>query len=64
LISHTYVLEPKGHGRVATGAEGRDERRLDLVFFLQRNLEITIVAIYKAQEIATGHGIYDLVNVR
>ena len=25
LISHTCVLEPKGHGRVAVGAKGRNE---------------------------------------
>ena len=39
------VLEPEGHGRVAVGAKGHNERRLDLVFFLQRDLVITRVAI-------------------
>ena len=34
LIGHTRVLELEGHHRVAVGNEGRDERRLDLVFFL------------------------------
>ena len=34
LISCTHVLEPEGHGCVAVGAEWRNERRLDLVFFL------------------------------
>ena len=34
LISHTRVLEPEGHGCVAVGAKGRNERRLDLVFLL------------------------------
>ena len=34
LISRTRVLELKGHGHVAVGTEGHDERRLDLVFFL------------------------------
>ena len=41
LISCTYVFEFEGHGHVAVGAEGRDERRLDLVFFLQHDLVIT-----------------------
>ena len=34
LISHPSVLESEGHGGVAICTEGRDERRLDLVFLL------------------------------
>ena len=54
LISRTHVLDPEGHGRVAVGAKGRDERRLDLVFLLQRDLVVTRVAISKAQELVVG----------
>ena len=45
LIGRPGILESEGHGHVAVGAEGRDERRLDLVFFLQHDLVITRVAI-------------------
>ena len=48
LISHTCILEIKGHGHVAVGAKGRNEQCLDLDFFLQRDLVITRVAISKA----------------
>ena len=40
LISRTHVLESEGHGHVAIGAEGHNERHLDLIFFLQRDLVI------------------------
>ena len=34
LISRSLVFETKRHGHVVVGAEGHDERCLDLVFFL------------------------------
>ena len=34
LICSTNILESKGHGGVAVGAKGCDERRIDLVFLL------------------------------
>ena len=37
LISCPGVLESEGHGGVAVRTEGRDERRLDLVFLLGRS---------------------------
>jgi hypothetical protein len=45
LVSHTIVLEPEGHSCVAVITKRRDERRLDLVFFFERDLVITRVAV-------------------
>ena len=45
LISRACIFGSEGHGHVVVGAEGRDERRLNLVFFLQHDLVITRVAI-------------------
>ena len=40
LVGRPGVLEFKGHGGVAVHTEGHDERRLDLVFFLEGDLVI------------------------
>ena len=47
LVGSPGVLEPKRHGRVVVGAEGRDEGCLDLVVLFESDLVITRVAIEK-----------------
>ena len=45
LIGRPGVLESEGHGGVAVRPKRRDERRLDLVFFLEEDLVIAGVTI-------------------
>ena len=54
MVGSASVLEPERHGRVAVGAEGRDEGCLDLVVLFESDLVITRVAIEKGKQLATG----------
>ena len=64
MISHPGVLESKGHSGVAVRTEGRDERRLDLVFFLEGNLVIAGVTVEETEQFTAGGGVYNLVYPR
>ena len=61
MISHPDVFESKGHSGVAVRTEGRDERRLDLVFFLGGDLVIAGVTAEKGEQLAASGGVYNLV---
>ena len=54
LVGSPSVLEPERHGRVAVGAEGRDEGCLDLVVLVESDLVITRVPIEKGKQLAAG----------
>ena len=56
MIGHPSVLEPEGHGGVAVRTEGRDERCLDLIFFLEGDLVIAGVTIEEGEQFAAGGG--------
>ena len=45
LISHPDILEFEGHCGIAIRAERHDERCLDLIFFLERDLVIAGVTV-------------------
>jgi len=64
LLGHPSVLEFEGHSGVAVSTERRDERRLDLVFFLEGDLMIAGVTVEKGEQFAAGGGVYDLVYPR
>ena len=64
LIGRPSVLESEGHGGVAVRTEGRDERRLDLVFILEGDLVIARVTIKEGEQFAAGGGVYNLVYPR
>ena len=54
LISRPGILESKGHGGVAVRTEGRDEQRLDLVFFLEGDLVIAGVTVKEGEQFAAA----------
>ena len=64
LIGCSGVLKFEGHSCVAICTEGRDERRLDMVFFLVGDLMITGVTVKKGEQFAAGGGVYNLVYPR
>ena len=64
LIGHPGVLESEGHGGVAIRTKGHDERRLDLVFFLEGDLMIAGVIVEKGEQFIAGGGVYNLVYPR
>ena len=64
LIGHPGVLESKGHGGIAVCSKGRDERRLDLVFFLEGDLVIAGVTVKEGEQFVAGGGVYNLVYLR
>ena len=64
LIGHPGVLESEGHGGVAVCTEGRDERRLDLIYFLEGYLVIAGVTIKEGEQFAADGGVYNLVYPR
>ena len=64
LISRPNVLEFEGHGGVAIRTEGGDERRLDLIFFLEGDLVIAGVTVKEGEQFAAGSGVYNLVYQR
>ena len=64
LIGRPSVLESKGHSGVAVCTERRDERRLDLVFFLEGDLVITGVTVKEGEQFVAGGGVYNLVYPR
>ena len=61
MIGRPGVLESKGQGGVAVCTEGRDERRLDLVFFLEGDLVIAGVTVKEGEQFVAGDGVYNLV---
>ena len=61
LISCPGVLESEGHSGVAVCTEGRDERCLDLVLFLEGDLVIAGVIVEEGEQFAAGGGVYNLV---
>ena len=64
LVCRPSVLEFEGHGGVVVGTERRDERRLDLVFFLEGDLVIAKVTIKEGEQFVAGGGVYNLVYLR
>ena len=64
LIGRPGVLESEGHGGVAVRTEGRDERRLDLVFFLEGDLVIARVTVKEGEQFIAGGGVYNLIYMR
>ena len=64
MISHPDVLESKGHGGVAICNEGCDERRPDLIFFLEGDLVIAGVTVKEGEQFIAGGGVYNLVYPR
>ena len=54
LIGRPGVLESEGHGGVAVRTEGRNERRLDLVFFLEGDLVIAGVIVKEGEQFTAG----------
>ena len=61
LIIHPGVLESEGHGGVAVHTEGRGERCLDLVFFLEGDLVIARVTVKEGEQFVADGGVYNLV---
>ena len=64
LIGRPSVLESEEHGGVAVCTEGRDERCLDLVFFLEGNLVVARVTVKEEEQFIAGGGVYNLVYPR
>ena len=64
LVGCPGVLESKGHGGVAVCTEGHDERRLDLVFFLEGDLDIARVTVKEGEQFVAGGGVYNLIYPR
>ena len=64
LIGHPSILESKGLGGVAVRTKGRDEWRLDVVFFLEGDLVIAGVTNKEGEQFAAGGGVYNLVYPR
>ena len=64
LVGHPGVLESEGQGGITICTEGRDERHLDLVFFLEGDLVIARVTIREGEQFAADGGVYNLVYSR
>ena len=64
LVCRPSVLESEGHDGVVVGTERRDERHLDLVFFLEGDLVIAKVTIKEGEPFVVGGGVYNLVYLR
>ena len=64
LIGRPGVLESEGHSGVAVCTERHDERRLDLVFFLEGDLVITGVIVKEGEQFTAGGGVYNLIYLR
>ena len=64
LVDCPGVLESEGHGGIAICTKRRDERRLDLVIFLEGYLVIARVTIEKGEQFTAGGGVYNLVYPR
>ena len=64
MIGCPGVLESKGHSGVAVCTERRDERRLDLVVFLEGYLVIVGVTIEEGEQFTAGGGVYNIVHPR
>ena len=64
MIGRPGVLESKGHGGVIVRTEGHNERHLDLIFFLERDLVIAGVTVEEGEQFIAGGGVYNLVYPR
>ena len=64
MIGSPDVLESEGHSCVAVCTERRDERCLDMVFFLEGDLMITGVTVKEGEQFVAGGGVYNLVYPR
>ena len=64
MIGSPDVLESEGHSCVAVCPERRDERCLDLVFFLEGDLIIAGVTVKEGEQFAADSGVYNLVYPR
>jgi hypothetical protein len=62
LIGSVCVLQPERHHHVAVGTERGDEHGCLLVFFLDCDLVVPGVAVKEAEQVATHHGVDDLIN--
>ena len=54
LTGRPSILETEGHGGIAVRTERRDERRLDLVIFLQGYLMIARVTVEEGEQFTVG----------
>ena len=59
LLGHPSVLESEGHGGIAVCTKRRDERRLDLVFFLEGDLVIARVKVEEGEQFIASGGVYN-----
>ena len=64
LVGHPGVLESEGQGGITICTEGRDERHLDLIFFLERDLVIAGVTFKEGEQFAASGGVYNLIYLR
>jgi hypothetical protein len=49
LIGGSCILQPEGHCCVCICSKGGDERRFDLIFFLESDLMVTRVAVEEGE---------------
>jgi hypothetical protein len=64
LVGGAGVLQPERHRCVAVGAKWGDEHGLLLVFFLDDDLVVPGVAVEETEQVASYHGVDDLINLR
>ena len=64
MVGHPGILESERHGGIAIRTERHDERRLDLVVFLEGYLVIARVTIEEGEQFVAGGGVYNLVYPR
>ena len=64
LIGRPSILESEGHGGIVVRTETHDERRLDMVFFLEGDLVIARVTVKEGEQFVVDGGVYNLVYLR
>jgi hypothetical protein len=58
------AFEPKGHASVVVAPYWHDEHRLLFSLYRHLNMVVTTEHVEEAQQVATCHGIHNLVNAR
>ena len=64
MVGRPGVLESEGHVGVTVRIERCDERRLDLVFFLEGDLVIARVTVEEGEQFIAGGGLHNLIYLR
>ena len=64
LVGHLGIFESEVHGGIAIHTKRHDERRLDLVVFLEGYLVIAGVTIEEGEQFVAGGGVYNLIYPR